>query len=345
MSKIYLESGYPSMDFIWGKITNRLLLVGARGCGKTFSALKYLVENHEKMGNTIYLRRWGSQLELCTTQGGNPFKSINRELGTNIMPFSEKKIVNFYETKEDNGKIIPSGSPVCTAMALSTIANVRGVDFSEFDTILFDEFIPQSGEKPLKDEFSLFYNLMETVTRNRVLNGKPPLKVLMLGNSNTLNNPYYLGWNLVGVTIRMINGGQMCYSSKSGNLKQILLLNSPIAEQKKKTALYEDAPPDFFEMAADNRFSIDATKIHSYNLREFSHIVSVGEIGIYVHKSRGFYYVSKTVDRTLYFNGAGFDLTRWRVNYGMLKVPYICGEFVFESYAVELIFRTYLDVK
>lgn len=346
MSKIYLPSGYPNIDYIWGETQNRMLLVGSRGCGKTYGVLKYLVEHREEIGNTIYLRRWGSQMDLCSSIGGNPFKVINQDLNMNIMPFKDGKVTYFYNSEiDEEGKVHKIGDAICVGMPLSTVANHRGVDFSDFDTILFDEFIPQKGEKTLPDEFSLFYNLMETVTRNRVIDGRPPIKVIMLGNSNTLNNPYYMGWDLVGRTVRMIAGGQMYYSSKSGNLKQILLLNSPIAEKKKLTALYEDAPPDFFEMAADSHFSVDATKIKSYNLREFLHVVSVGEVGIYAHKSRGFYYVSKTVDKSLYYQSKGFGLTQWRANYGLLKVPYICGEFIFESYQVEVIFRTYLDIK
>ena len=45
-------------------------------------------------------------------------------------------------------------------------------------------------------------------------------------------------------------------------------------------------------MALDNAFRTDGTQIRSMPLREFNHLVSIGEIGIYRHKRQRMYYVS-----------------------------------------------------
>ena len=67
-------------------------------------------------------------------------------------------------------------------MALSTFGNLRGVDFSDVDMIFFDEFVPQKNARPIKAEAEAFFNLYETVNRNRELDGRPPVRVLMLSN-------------------------------------------------------------------------------------------------------------------------------------------------------------------
>ena len=40
----------------------------------------------------------------------------------------------------------------------------------------------------MKNKFMLFFNLYETVNRNRELEGKEPVKVYMLSNSTSLDN-------------------------------------------------------------------------------------------------------------------------------------------------------------
>ena len=43
-------------------------------------------------------------------------------------------------------------------VALSVVANIRGIDFSDYDYIVFDEFIASAGERPIKNEFQAFLN-------------------------------------------------------------------------------------------------------------------------------------------------------------------------------------------
>lgn len=330
MSKIYDTNGWVNWDYILEQPSSFISVVGARGVGKTYGIFKKLTKEKKKF---IYLRRLKSQLDQCGKLEGNPFKKINEDTSMDIKPFSSGGIISFREV-DKNGSIIAVG------VALSVVANVRGIDFSDYDYIVFDEFIASSGERPIKNEFSAFLNFYETVNRNRELEGKNAVKCIMLGNANTLINPYFSAWHFMKTAVRMITGGQMVWRSADQTRMIILLLHSPISEKKKATALYQNANEDFIQMALDNAFKTDETKIKSEPLKEYNHIVSVGELGIYRHKSERKYYVSATQAGQPYYDAFGIGLKMFQQDFYMLRVHYMISKNIwFESFELEVIFR------
>ena len=330
MAKIYDTNGWVNWDYILDQPSSFISVVGARGVGKTYGIFKKLIKEKKKF---IYLRRLKSQLDQCGKLEGNPFKKINEDTSRDIKPFSSGGIISFREV-DKNGSIVAVG------VALSVVANVRGIDFSDYDYIVFDEFIASSGERPIKNEFSAFLNFYETVNRNRELEGKQAVKCIMLGNANTLINPYFSSWHFMKTAVRMITGGQMVWRSADQTRMIILLLHSPISEKKKDTALYQNANQDFIQMALDNAFKTDETKIKSEPLKEYNHIVSVGELGIYRHKSERKYYVSATQAGQPYYDAFGIGLKMFQQDFYMLRVHYMISKNVwFESFELEVIFR------
>ena len=330
MAKIYDTNGWVNWDYILDQPSSFISVVGARGVGKTYGIFKKLIKEKKKF---IYLRRLKSQLDQCGKLEGNPFKKINEDTSSDIKPFSSGGIISFREV-DKNGSIIAVG------VALSVVANVRGIDFSDYDYIVFDEFIASSGERPIKNEFSAFLNFYETVNRNRELEGKNAVKCIMLGNANTLINPYFSSWHFMKTAVRMITGGQMVWRSADQTRMIILLLHSPISEKKKDTALYQNANQDFIQMALDNAFKTDETKIKSEPLKEYNHIVSVGELGIYRHKSERKYYVSATQAGQPYYDAFGIGLKMFQQDFYMLRVHYMISKNIwFESFELEVIFR------
>lgn len=330
MSKIYDTNGWVNWDYILEQPSSFISVVGARGVGKTYGIFKKLTKEKKKF---IYLRRLKSQLDQCGKLEGNPFKKINEDTSMDIKPFSSGGIISFREV-DKNGSIIAVG------VALSVVANVRGIDFSDYDYIVFDEFIASSGERPIKNEFLAFLNFYETVNRNRELEGKNAVKCIMLGNANTLINPYFSSWHFMKTAVRMITGGQMVWRSADQTRMIILLLHSPISEKKKDTALYQNANEDFIQMALDNAFKTDETKIKSEPLKEYNHIVSVGELGIYRHKSERKYYVSATQASQPYYDAFGIGLKMFQQDFYMLRVHYMISKNIwFESFELEVIFR------
>ena len=330
MGKIYDTAGWVNWDYIMQQPESIISVVGARGTGKTYGLFKWMTEHRWKF---IYLRRLKSQLEECRKDDGNPFRKLNQDQGLNIRPFPSGGSVLFrYDDK--------AGAAAAVGVALSVVANVRGVDYSDINYIVFDEFIASDGERPIKNEFQAFLNFYETVNRNRELEGKPAVKAILLGNANKIANPYFSGWHCMKRVLKMIAGDQMVWRSDDHSRMIILLLNSPVSARKSETVLYRNANNDFIQMALDNAFRTDETIIKSEPLKEFTHIVSVGEIGIYRHKSDRRYYVSATTYKTPYYDAFGIGLKMFQQDYYMLRVYYMVNKNVsFESFELELIFR------
>ena len=336
MAKIYTDAGWVNWDYILSQPASFVSVVGARGVGKTYGIFMKLITEGKKF---IYLRRLKSQLDQCGKPEGNPFKKINDDTSRDIKPFPSGGIISFREVDK-------TGSLVAVGVALSVVANIRGIDFSDYDYIVFDEFIASAGERPIKNEFQAFLNFYETVNRNRELEGKPAVKCIMLGNANTLINPYFSAWHFMKTAVKMITGGQMVWRSADSTRMIILLLHSPISERKRDTALYQNASEDFIEMALDNAFRTDETKIKSEPLKEYIHMVSIGEIGIYKHKSERKYYVSSTQAKEPYYDSFGISLKMFQQDYYMLRVHYMVSKNVwFESFELEVIFRELFDLR
>lgn len=334
--KLYTNEGWVNWDYIFQQPEPITAIVGARGVGKTYGLMKKLVEEKKRF---IYLRRLKSQLDECKKATGNPFKRLNSDLGLTITPYPAGGTVAFREG-DKNSDIVAVG------VALSVVANIRGVDFSDYDYILYDEFISSEGERPIKEEFAAFQNFYETVNRNRELLGEAPVRCFLLGNANRIANPYFAGWHLMRRTLNMIRGGQMVWRSPDKTIMLVLLLHSPISEKKADTILYKNASSDFAQMALDNAFRTDETVIKSVPLKEYTHIVSIGEIGIYQHKSERKYYVSATTCPAPYYDPYGIGLQMFQQDYYMLRTYYmVYKNVVFESFELEIIFREMIGLK
>lgn len=332
--KIYNNDGWIDWGYIHSLGIPFNMVVGARGTGKTYGLFKFLVENNYRF---VYLRRLQTQLDLCASVSGNPFQKLNADTGNILLPFRNDKLIEFKYDKKDK-------NPVCVGCALSTVSTVRGFDFSGYDYIVFDECIPMVGEKPIKAEFTAFLNFYETVNRNRELIGSKPVQAFLLGNANQLLNPYYTGWKFTKTALKMIRGKQMVYTTPDKTRLMILLLDSPISRKKMDTALYKNANSDFITMAIDNAFRTDETTIASKPLKEYNHVVSIGEIGIYRHKSRSEFYVSAITSKP-YYDSYGMQWKLFLSDFYMLRTIYMQKHnFIFESYEIEILFREYLKL-
>ena len=308
------------------------MVVGARGVGKTYGLMKYCIEQNRPF---IYMRRLKSQLDQCASPEGNPFKKLNADMDLDIRPARSKA-----------GILFTNGSDVIAlGVALSTVANVRGFDYSNFDMIVFDEAIASDGERPIQHEFSAFLNFYETVNRNRELEGQEPVQAVLLGNANRLTNPYFAGWHFMKTALNMLKGKQMVWNSPDQSRLMIMLQDSAISARKKETALYRNSSRDFDIMALDNAFRTDGTNIKSMPIKEFNHLVSIGEIGIYRHKRDRLYYVSFLTNTQSQYEPYGIGLKMFQQDFYNLRVFYLVQKIVyFESYECELIFRELFDL-
>ena len=213
VGKLYVKEGWVNWKYILDQDSAFTMVVGARGTGKTYGLMKELIERQQPF---IYLRRLKTQIDNCGKVTGNPFKRLNMDGGYNILPYSVGGNIEF--RKDDkNGELVAVG------VALSTVATIRGVDFSDYNYILFDEAVAMVGEKPIKNEFEAILNFYETVNRNREIIGEKPVQAILLGNANKLSNPYFTGWHFMKTSLKMLRGNQMVFRTPDKTRLMIML--------------------------------------------------------------------------------------------------------------------------
>lgn len=184
--KLYLDSGYVNIKGIIDLGLPFNFVVGGRGTGKTYTALETVKEEDIKF---MFMRRTQAQAELINKPDFSPFKSLNVDKGWNVITKPLTKYnAGFYESCE--GEAV--GAPIGYTCALSTISNVRGFDAQDVKILVYDEFIPERHERPIKNEGAALLNAYETINRNRELKGHRPLQLLCLANSNDLSNPIFM---------------------------------------------------------------------------------------------------------------------------------------------------------
>ena len=167
-----------------------------------------------------------------------------------------------------------------------------GFDASDVDLIIFDEFIPEAHERPIKNEAAALFNAYETINRNRELDGAAPCQLLCLANANDLGNPVFLELGLVRKAESMRRKGQEVYIDPKRGICMIILQKSPISREKTATALYKLAKDgEYSQMAIGNTFAgAGENRIHSIPLQQLVPVVTVGELTAYRIKGQKDYY-------------------------------------------------------
>ena len=274
------------------------VFLGGRGIGKTYSAIDYVINSGRQF---MYLRTTEKQIDLsCGADRGNPFKKWAAD-HNRIIYINKGSDINdvVEETVEEEQPVIKRLGYAC---ALSTFENLRGVDFSSIDIILYDEFIQI---QPFHfDAFRSFLNLYESVNRNRELDGMRPVQVFFLANTQEIDNPILIGFNLVTDIDTAIRAGQKKISRGDFYIE---LCESVVSRMKEQSVLYRnlDSDDQYKNEAIHNKFSRNDFSMigKPKNLREYAPICNIDGIGILKHKSRKMFYCSKAVNNKVpYFN-------------------------------------------
>ena len=341
--RLYDSNGYVNIPEILKHEAVFIFIYGGRGTGKTYGALKEMKEGDHKF---IYMRRLQSQTDIVKKDNMQPYKTLNDDMGWTVRPFPVNKYLSaFYDsTTNEEGKIIPEGDQRGLLTSLSTFSNLRGVDGSEIDTIIMDEFIPELNERPIKGEADALFNAYETINRNRELKGEEPVKLLCLANSNRIDNPLFMELNLVRKAEKIRKEGKEYLYDPKRKMLLIDLYKSKISEEKSDTALYQlTKGTEFYEMAIRNSFiNEERGRIETRPIREYKPVVSIGEITVYKHKSRKEYYVTtfKSGSPDTYTTGEK-DRERFKKAYFYLWSAYMKRMVVFEEYMSEILFDKY----
>ena len=295
------------------------IVIGGRGIGKTYSALSFLLETGKKF---LYLRNTDKQMSLCASAFGNPFKKVASDLGRDI---TMKAAGEIYVVKEAE-TVIGYGA------ALSTFENLRGVDLSDVEFVLFDEFI--ENRKLSFKQGSAFMNLYETINRNRELEGRPPLVCILLSNAQRLNNPILADLGLIPVIEDMIRNLVRLRITKEYYIE---LPESSVSAAKSETALYKLASGSrYADEALRNEFSNDSFfNVGKKPLQEFRPVCALDDIYIYRHKSGQEWYCCRSRADVMEYSSTD-QLALFNRLYGIrLRSAYAAGNLIFSEFTIK----------
>ena len=179
-------------------------------------------------------------------------------------------------------------------LSLSTFGNLRCVDFSDVDIIFFDEFINISPVNTIKGESILMFDLIETVNRNRELEGKKPIKIVLSSNAQTIDDDILRTLMLADKIQLMKEKNEELYVDEYRGIFLKLLENKKVRDLKKKTRLYRlTEGTTFYEMALNNEFTKDFFgDIGRIDYKELKPLCSYNKYYFYEHKSKDILFVS-----------------------------------------------------
>lgn len=246
--------------------------IGGRGVGKTYSTLNYLKSSGKIF---MYLRTSAKELEIAADS--NVFGVIDKRI-------TWRNLEDDFYAIEKNNKIIGYGC------ALSTFKNIRGVNFENVEVIFHDEFIPEiSARKIIKNEADAFYNMIESVNRNRELLGHEPILYIACANANNIYNPYFISLNIINqIELALYDGSNRYIDYERGLQVVVLKASNEYIEKKKQTSLYKlTRGTEFEKMALLNEFSYNDFSNVKKNVKVAGYMPSVKIDNIVIWKKKG----------------------------------------------------------
>ena len=327
---LYLKNTYINMGAVLSAPYPFIILVSSRGGGKTYGTLEACIKHDIRF---IYFRRTQRILDLISDPALHPFKKINSNNHWHIYPEKLKGLVKFVDddTKELKGY----------AAALSTFANVRGFDGSDIDLLIFDEFIPEPNERITFNMFSALANSIETINRNREVEGGRPLKVLLLSNSDLIYGDIVEGFKIGDDLLSMQESGEEVVE-KSKDMLLLMPTCEDFKDHKRDTALYRvTAGTEFSRVALDNKFKIhDRENLRKVSLMEYKPVASIAKICIYRHKIMPVYYVSEKISGApKIYDDTEIDIKRFIKDNPRIWRAYDRKKIIFESVQAQSTFK------
>ena len=262
-------------------------IIGPRGAGKTYGALKYAISQylkHKAAGEEwqfMYLRRMARELEKLTKmRGGRLFNAVKAEFPNHIL-------------KAESNILYCDGKIMGYAQELSTGSILKSDSFPAVNFIIFDEFIIDNvgTYHYLKDEINKFLDLYETIARMR-----NNVVVFFLSNAISIANPYFDYFRLNKPSNNDIQ--------RFGKSKDILVQNVVVeeyVEAKKNTRfgkLLEGS--DYANYAIDNNWLLDNNDFIAHKNKDCVYFVTLryknNWIGVWYDEEECLFYISNDVD-------------------------------------------------
>lgn len=279
------------------------VIMGNRGSGKSYGAKKKAIENFIKKGEQFgYIRRYEDDLKDSAKEF---FKDVSREFPNYEFKVDGKRFYCRLAVDEENEKAKPwTDDDVCGyGFVLSKANNKKSIPYPNVTILIYDEFLLDtdgSQQRFIKNEPRALMNLYETVARPG--SDHPRVVLFLLANSTSVNNPYFLFWDLqMPDENKPDKNGKYIWHHPKRPIVVENVLKKEFIEAKKKTEYYGlVAGTGFDEFAIDNKFINDddtfvepRSGIANFY---FSFWYKGKQLGVWISITEGLMWVSEKID-------------------------------------------------
>lgn len=249
---IYDNNGWLALERIYlNPLFNFYVIVGPRQVGKTYGTARFILNTGDKF---LWMRRTEDEiLMLLSAPENSPFYAHDADVYIKQLP--KTKLCGVFRTREE---MEPELIGYCAA--LSTIKNLRGFNLTGVKWLIYDEFIPESHVRKFKHEGDAFLNAYTTISGNREIEGQPPLKAILLSNSNDLSHDILYSLGVIHDIEDMERKGKEIRLLDARGIAIILPRSEKVIGERKKSALARVLSNDsaFWEMAFNNEFAYNS---------------------------------------------------------------------------------------
>ena len=333
---LYTKEGFLNVSWI-DKEANRInaafvVILGTRQIGKTYGTLKLMTDEKR---NFILMRRTQTEADFITNGTLNPFLALGR---TDIKVKKESQYIGKIQAETENGF-----DPIGITLSLTCVSKIRGFSGVAFTDLVYDEFIPESHINRIRNEGDAFLNAVVTISGNREIEGKPPLRCWLLANSNNIGSPILKALNITDKVESMDKSGQELSILPDRGIIIVLAKARELADKRKKTSLMKaiSKESEFTKMAYDNEFSYnDAENVTRRDLKQYQQIAAVtGVFTIWKHKGDGSLYITSYRRCNREFSNTDRGYRELLTTIPTLKLNYTFNNTYFESLAVKEIYK------
>lgn len=335
---LYTKEGFLNVSWIdrEAKRINAafIVILGTRQIGKTYGTLKLMTDEKR---NFILMRRTQTETDFITNGTLNPFLALGR---TDIKVKKESQYIGKIQAEIESGF-----EPIGITLSLTCVSKIRGFSGNVFTDLVYDEFIPESHVNRIRNEGDAFLNAVVTISGNREIEGKPPLRCWLLANSNNISSPILKALNITDKVESMDKSGQEFSILPERGIIIVLAKARELADKRKKTSLMKaiSKESEFTKMAYDNEFSYnDAENVTRCDLKQYNQIASVtGVFTIWKHKGNNSLYITSYRRCNREFSNTDRGYRELLTTIPTLKLNYTFNNTYFESLAIK---ETYKEV-
>ena len=323
-----------------------IVIIGKRQIGKTYNVLKLMLDENKRF---ILLRGVKTELDMLKRNVNSPFEKL-KGYEKRILFESETEYTASIVRLDDSENGDELKTTIGMVGALSSIGRIRGFNGDIYTDVVYDEFIPESHLLKVRHGDDAFNNMYTTIAGNRELDGRPPLRVWLLANSNNLDSDILRALDITDIVERMSLRGEESRILKERGIMILLPDSKVITERRKQTALYRaiGSTSKFAQMAYENKFAYnDYSDVSNKPLQEYKPLILVtGGFTIYLHKADKTLYVCQMLDKAARhtYTQSDYDKMRFTRDFPEIKAAYLRGRFTFSNMVCKNDFLKYIDL-